>query len=167
MDRSDPMTEYFDAHRPATAFDHDSTLVVAMELSGKSWQLGAVVAGVSRRPKQSVKAGDTIALSRILERWKAEAAKAGRTIARVVVAYEAGRDGFWIARHLIERPATAFDHDSTLVVAMELSGKSWQLGAVRIEKFSHRIAPVHEVICSRRISNPAAAPHRILSHGCP
>jgi hypothetical protein len=25
----------FDKHRPATAFDHDSTLVVAMELSGK------------------------------------------------------------------------------------------------------------------------------------
>ena len=37
------MTEFFDAHRPATAFDHDSTLVVAMELSGKSWQLGAVI----------------------------------------------------------------------------------------------------------------------------
>jgi len=43
MEWSDPMTEFFDAHRPATAFDHDSTLVVAMELSGKSWQLGAVI----------------------------------------------------------------------------------------------------------------------------
>ena len=97
------MTEFFDAHRPATAFDHDSTLVVAMELSGKSWQLGAVVPGVSRRPKRGLKAGDTDELVRVLERWKAEAAKAGRTIARVIVAYEAGRDGFWIARHLIER----------------------------------------------------------------
>ena len=29
------MTEFFDAPRPATAFDHDSTLVVAMELSRK------------------------------------------------------------------------------------------------------------------------------------
>ena len=97
------MTEFFDAHRPATAFDHDSTLVVAMELSGKSWQLGAVVPGVSRRPKRGLKVGDTDELLRILERWKAEAAKAGRTIARVVVAYEAGRDGFWIARDLTER----------------------------------------------------------------
>ena len=97
------MTEFFDAHRPATAFDHDSTLVVAMELSGKSWQLGAVVPGVSRRPKRGLKVGDTDELLRILERWKAEAAKAGRTIARVVVAYEAGRDGFWIARDLVER----------------------------------------------------------------
>jgi transposase len=103
MDRSDPMTEFFDAHRPATAFDHDSTLVVAMELSGKSWQLGAVVPGVSRRPKRGLKVGDMDELLRVLERWKAEAAKAGRTVARVVVAYEAGRDGFWIARHLIER----------------------------------------------------------------
>src|SRR5271170_5235694 len=103
MDRSDPMTEFFDAHRPATAFDHDSTLVVAMELSGKSWQLGAVVPGVSRRPKRGLKVGDTDELLRVLERWKAEAAKAGRTIARVVVAYEAGRDGFWIARDLVER----------------------------------------------------------------
>jgi len=53
------MTEFFDAHRPATAFDHDSTLVVAMELSGKSWQLGAVVPGDARRPKRGLKAGDT------------------------------------------------------------------------------------------------------------
>jgi len=97
------MTEFFDAHRPATAFDHDSTLVVAMELSGKSWQLGAVVPGVSRRPKRGLKVGDMDELLRVLERWKAEAAKAGRTVARVVVAYEAGRDGFWIARDLVER----------------------------------------------------------------
>jgi len=103
MERNEPMTEFFDAHRPATAFDHDSTLVVAMELSGKSWQLGAVVPGVSRRPKRGLKARDTDELLRIIERWKAEAAKAGRTIARVVVGYEAGRDGFWIARYLIER----------------------------------------------------------------
>src|ERR1700685_3613662 len=58
MERNEPMAEFFDAHRPATAFDHDSTLVVAMELSGKSWQLGAVIPGVSRRPKTGVKAPD-------------------------------------------------------------------------------------------------------------
>src|SRR5271170_7254221 len=91
MDRSDPMTEYFDAHRPATAFDHDSTLVVAMVLSGKSWQLGAVVPGVSRRPKRGLKVGDMDELLRVLERWKAEAAKAGRTVARVVVAWPTRR----------------------------------------------------------------------------
>ena len=97
------MTEFFDAHRPATAFDHDSTLVVAMELSGKSWQLGAVIPGVSRRAKVGVKARDMNEVMRVLDRWKAEAVRAGRTISRVVAAYEAGRDGFWIARELTER----------------------------------------------------------------
>ena len=70
------MDEYFDAHRPATAFDYDSTLVVAMELSGKSWQLGAVIPGVSRRPKTGVKARDINEVMRVVERWKAEAVRA-------------------------------------------------------------------------------------------
>jgi len=100
MERNEPMSEHFDAHRPATAFDHDSTLVVAMELSGKSWQLGAVIPGVSRRAKTGVKAGDMQEFMRRIEIWKKEAVRAGKTIARVVVAYEAGRDGFWIAREL-------------------------------------------------------------------
>jgi transposase len=102
MDESEPMIDFFDAHRPATAFDHDSTLVVVMELSGKSWQLGAAVPGVARRPRRGVKPGDMTAVSRALEGWKKEAAEAGRTITRVVVAHEAGSDGFWIARQLTE-----------------------------------------------------------------
>src|SRR6202451_1245080 len=103
MEWSAPMTEFFDAHRPATAFDHDSTLVAAMELSGKSWQLGAVIPGVSRRPKTGVKARYMNEVMRVVDRWKAEAVRAGKTIGRIVVAYEAGRDGFWIARELTER----------------------------------------------------------------
>ena len=61
------MTEFFEAHRTATAFAHDSTLVVAMELSGKSRKLGAVVPGVSRRPKRGLKAGDTAELLAITQ----------------------------------------------------------------------------------------------------
>jgi transposase len=36
-----------------------------------------------------------------IERWKAEALRAGRTVQRTVLRYEAGRDGFWIARYLL------------------------------------------------------------------
>ncbi len=97
------MTERFASHKPATAFDHDSTLVAAMELSGKSWELGALVPGVARRPRRRVKVGDVGEVLAAIERWKGEAAKAGRAIVRVALAYEAGRDGFWIARYLIER----------------------------------------------------------------
>jgi transposase len=94
------MTEIFDPRKPATAFDQDSTLVVALELSGKSWELGAVVPGVSRRPMRGVKPREMGDLLATIERWKAEAARADRTVTRVVVGYEAGRDGFWIARSL-------------------------------------------------------------------
>lgn len=97
------MTTMFDAHNPATAFDHDSTLVMALELSGKSWELGAVVPGVMRRPRRRTEPQDVGALLGAVERWKAEASTAGRPVMRVVLTYEAGRDGFWIARALGER----------------------------------------------------------------
>jgi transposase len=84
----------------ATAFDHDSTLVLALELSGKSWEVGAIVPGVVRRPKRGIAPRDIAALLQAIDRWKVEAHTAGRPIARVVLAYEAGRDGFWIARAL-------------------------------------------------------------------
>ena len=56
--KSDPMTAIFDSHRPATAFEHDSSLVAALELSGKSWQVGAVVPGVTRQPRRELAARD-------------------------------------------------------------------------------------------------------------
>src|SRR5882724_5808217 len=63
-DRSDPMPKQFDSHHAATAFDHDSTLVVALELSGKSWEAGAVVPGVARRPRRRLQACDMAELLR-------------------------------------------------------------------------------------------------------
>jgi hypothetical protein len=34
---------------------------------------------------------------RVIERWRDEAIRADRMIARIVLAYEAGRDWFWLA----------------------------------------------------------------------
>jgi len=94
------MTEAFDARKPATAFDHPTTLVVVLELSGKSWQLAASVPGISRRPVRTVPVGDLAQVLKAIGLWRAEASKARQEVRRVVVGYEAGRDGFWIARAL-------------------------------------------------------------------
>jgi transposase len=94
------MGEFFDPRRPATAFDHATTLVAVLELGRKSWEMGASVPGVSRRPLGRLSAGELAAAIEALERWRAEARGVGRAIVRVVVGYEAGRDGFWIARAL-------------------------------------------------------------------
>jgi transposase len=42
-------------------------------------------------------------LLKLLERWRTEAEKAGHKINRIAVAFEAGRDGFWLARWLMAR----------------------------------------------------------------
>jgi len=97
------MSEAFDPRKSATAFDQASTLVAVLELSGKSWRAGASVPGVSRRPMRQLAARDIGGALKAIEQWKSEASKAGHEVRRVVVGYEAGLDGFWIARALRER----------------------------------------------------------------
>jgi transposase len=48
-------------------------------------------------------APDEDGLLKLLERWRAEAEKAGHKITRIAVAFETGRDGFWLARWLRAR----------------------------------------------------------------
>lgn len=95
------MPKQFEPADAAVAFDHDTTLVVALELSGKSWEAGAVVPGIARRRRRRLEPRDLAGLLRTIGLWKAEAAGAGRVVRRVVLTYEAGRDGFWIARYLL------------------------------------------------------------------
>jgi hypothetical protein len=46
---------------------------------------------------------DAPALMQVIERWRNKAIKADRMIRRIVLAYEAGRDRFWLARWLRAR----------------------------------------------------------------
>jgi transposase len=91
------MTKPYDLSKPLVALDHDSTLVCVIEMSGSSWLVAATVPGVDRLQKLPV---NPTRLLEQVERWRKEATRAGRTITRTVVAYESGRDGFWLARLL-------------------------------------------------------------------
>jgi transposase len=97
------MSEAFDPRKSTTAFDQASTLVLILELSGKSWRAAASVPGLSRRPMRNLAAYGVGAVLEAIERWKGEAKKAGCEVGRVVAGYEAGLDGFWIARALMAR----------------------------------------------------------------
>ncbi|HMA73480.1 MAG TPA: hypothetical protein VKP67_18645 [Xanthobacteraceae bacterium] len=90
-----------DLNRSLVAFDQNSTVVAVVELSLKSWVVSGVVPGVKREPVKKLTA-DRERLLALLERWRDEAIKAGHAIKRVAVAFEAGRDGFWLARWLQE-----------------------------------------------------------------
>jgi transposase len=111
------MSVSFDPRKPATAFDHTTTLVSVLELSGKSWELGASVPGVSRRPLRTVAVGDIGLVMKQIAHWTSEASKAGHSVSRVVLGYEAGRDGFWIARALRDRGIEVYVlHPSSIAV---------------------------------------------------
>lgn len=93
------MAKPYDLSKPLVALVHESTLVCVIEMSGSSWLVAATVPGVDRRPLQKLPVSPPRLLEQ-LARWRAEAVRAGRTVQRTVVAYESGRDGFWLARLL-------------------------------------------------------------------
>ena len=91
------MFQPFDASKSLTAFEQDGTVIAVIEMSQSKWFVAAVVPGIERQPLKKIEANEE-ALLKLLHRWRAEACDAGRMIKRVAVAYEAGRDGFWLAR---------------------------------------------------------------------
>jgi transposase len=93
------MPQANDLSRSLVALDQDSTLIVVIEMSQKSWLLGGILPAVQRHPLKKIATDHNVLLS-VLRRWKAESEKAGRPIKRIAVAFEAGRDGFWLARWL-------------------------------------------------------------------
>ncbi|MGA7329720.1 MAG: hypothetical protein WBX25_35880 [Rhodomicrobium sp.] len=104
---------------PVTCLEQDSTIIAVIEMSQSSWLVAGIVPGIERHPLKKLNANEG-ELLRLLERWRLEAAKAGRTIKHIAVAYEAGRDGFWLARWLRARAIEAYIiHPTSVAVSRE------------------------------------------------
>src|SRR6266852_140687 len=117
-----PMPKPNDLSRSPAALSEDSTLIAVIEMGLASWLIAGRIPGVNRNPLRK-QDPDPEALLVRLHRWRDEAVQAGHSISRIVVAFEAGRDGFWLARWLqargIERrrryvATTDSDHDSPI-----------------------------------------------------
>ena len=93
------MSQPFEASRSLTALEQHNTIIAVIEMSQSKWLVAAVVPGIKRQPGKKLDA-DQESLLKLLHRWRKEAEQAGHLIKCVVVAYEAGRDGFWLARWL-------------------------------------------------------------------
>jgi transposase len=114
-----PMSQPFDASRSLTALEQDSTIIAAIEMAQSKWLVAAVVPGIKRQPLKKLDADEALLL-KLLHRWRKEADQAGHPIQRVVVAYEAGRDGFWLARWLRMRGVEAYViHPTSIAVSRE------------------------------------------------
>jgi len=88
-----------DLSQSLVVFEQHSTLVAVIEMGLKSWLVAGLVPGLVRQPLKR-QAADEKLLVKQLYRWRDEAIKADSTIKRIAVAFEAGRDGFWLARWL-------------------------------------------------------------------
>jgi transposase len=108
-----------DLSRSLVAIDQESAVVAVIELSNASWLVAGTLPGVARRPLKKLDP-DPAALEQLLTRWRIEAESAGRSISRLIVAYEAGRDGFWLARWLKARGfETHVIHPTSVAVSRE------------------------------------------------
>ena len=108
-----------DLSRSFTAFEQDSTLIAVIEMSLTSWLIAGILPGIERHPLKKLNV-DEEGLLQLLHRWREEAINAGREISRIVLAFEAGRDGFWLARWLRARNIEAYViHPNSVAVSRE------------------------------------------------
>jgi transposase len=108
-----------DFSRCLDPLDMDATVIAVIEMSQSSWLVAGIVPGVERQPLKKL-AIDERALLNLLNRWRAEAEKQGHRITRIAVAFEAGPDGFWLARWLAAQGVEAHViHASSVAVTRE------------------------------------------------
>jgi transposase len=113
------MSQPNDLSRSLAALDQDSTVIAVIEMSQSSWLVAGIVPGIERHPLKKLEP-DEEALLRLLQRWRDEAARTGRTVARIALAFEAGRDGMWLARWLRARGVEAHViHPTSVAVSRE------------------------------------------------
>src|SRR6516225_6631358 len=116
---SSPMPQLNDLSKSLVALEQDATLIAVIEMGQSSWLVAGIVPGVERQPLKKLTT-DQDALLQLLHRWRKEANEAGRVIKRITVAYEAGRDGFWLARWLRAHEIEAYViHPSSVPVSRE------------------------------------------------
>ena len=113
------MPQQNDLSRSLTPFEQAITLVVVIELSKSSWLIAGTIPGIERQPLKKIVPDET-ELLRVLHRWRDEAVRKGHTVTRIAVAFEAGRDGFWLARWLTGHGIEAHViHSSSVAVSRE------------------------------------------------
>lgn len=113
------MSQSFDASRSLTTLEQNNTIVAVIEMSQSKWLVAALVPGAKRQPLKKIGV-DAEALLKLLLRWREEASQIGHAIKRIAVAYEAGRDGFWLARWLRVHNIEAYViHPASVAVSRE------------------------------------------------
>ena len=79
----------------------EPVLYLAFELSEAHWKLGFTIGVGQRSRERNMRSCDLVALREEIRRAKKRFGLLEETL--VLSCYEAGRDGFWLHRYLVER----------------------------------------------------------------
>jgi transposase len=106
-----------------------ATVYVAFELSKAKWQLGVMTPGSEKMSRYRIGGGDLAALSGVLARARAKAEQAGKPV-RVLSCYEAGLDGHWLHRWLLDAGVVNYTIDAS---SIEVNRRARQAKTDRID----------------------------------
>ena len=89
--------------RISAAISNDQSIYAALELSKNSWLLAIQVPDRDNPSLHPIKGGDTEGLMAKLDAARDRVAKVTGQTPKLTLCYEAGYDGFWLARLLEQR----------------------------------------------------------------
>jgi transposase len=106
-----------------------ATVHVAFELSKAKWKLGVVLPGSEKMSRYTIGGGDLAALSARLSAARTKAERSGKPV-RVLSCYEAGLDGHWLHRWLIQQGVVNHEIDPS---SIEVSRRARRAKTDRID----------------------------------
>jgi transposase len=104
--------------------EHCGTIYVAIELSQKSWLITMHSPDHDRMSRHKLEGGDHAGLLALIAKVRARAAQKLGSEPRVVSCYEAGYDGFWLHRLLVEAKIENFVFDPASIAVEQRSRRA-------------------------------------------
>src|SRR5438309_1762067 len=147
-----------DLSRSLVALDQDSTIITVVEMSQSSWLVAGMLPGIERQPCKKLEPSPERLLA-LLHRWRDEAVKAGRKMTRIALAFEAGRDGVWLAGWRLATLHTAEDVPLPPNVSAQLQRDMARLGFV-----TSQIRDIEEARQKRLEQEPDTGRHAMVRH---
>src|SRR4029453_6682006 len=117
------------------------TVYVAFELSKAKWRLGIILPGAKKMSRYTIDGGDTAGVSARLSQAGAKAASYGKPV-RILSCYEAGFDGHWLHRWLVDQGVIGYEVDPS---SIEVNRRALRAKTDRngLDKFNRRFFPYY------------------------
>ncbi len=154
--------EMLQAHDSKATDTGARRLLVAMEMSLKSWRLAMAVEGAPRKRVKTVEAGHYLELAQAVAEAKERFKLPEET--GVVFCYEAGREGFYPSRRLTElgHAVWVIDSASIEVSRKQRRAKSDGIDADKLSELMQRQARGEKALPVARVPPAAVEDERLL-----